>query len=64
MDIKKVNLMKEPMDEKNYVYVMCECTLFHEGLKIPRPKYSTYIRFNCPCCGKEVGIIARGLDEG
>ena len=60
MDIKKVDLTKEPMDEKNYVYAVCECILFHEGLKISRPKYSAYIRFNCPCCNKELGIVAKG----
>ncbi len=56
MNIKKVNLMQEPIDEENYVYAICYCTSFHEGIQIPKPKYTTFIRFNCPCCGEKLGI--------
>lgn len=60
IDIKKVNLIEEPMDEENYVYAICHCTFRYEGIRVSRPDHTTYIRFNCPCCGEKLGIVAKG----
>jgi predicted RNA-binding Zn-ribbon protein involved in translation (DUF1610 family) len=51
------------LNEKNFIYAICECTLMGEGIELPRPEKTTYIKFKCPRCGKDLGIIAQGKEE-
>ena len=58
-----VNLRKEQMDEDNFVYAVCECTLAWEGIEVPRKYNSGLININCPRCGRRLGIMARGRKD-
>jgi predicted RNA-binding Zn-ribbon protein involved in translation (DUF1610 family) len=50
-------------DEKNYGYAVCKCTFMNEGIEVPRPEHTKYIRFNCPRCGENLGIMLRGKKD-
>lgn len=54
-------------DEVNNVYAVCECTLSTEGIEIPRsiiPYVLSFFQFDCPRCGKALGIVAKGSYKG
>ena len=43
-------------DEYNYAYLICECTLFDEAIRVPRPTDKTgWVYCTCPRCGKDLG---------
>lgn len=49
--------IKEGIDYDNYIYAICECTQVGQALRVERPDQTGYIRFNCPRCGKELGLV-------
>lgn len=55
-----VNVYKDTIDEENYGYALCSCLNFDEGLEIPRPDETQFIRVICPQCGRSLGITLRG----
>ena len=59
MEIKKVNLIKEPADYEKYEYAVCKCTRIEEAIRIVKPKYSCFLQFKCPCCGESLGLFIR-----
>lgn len=58
-----VDFTKEQKDEDNYAYAICKCTLAHEGIEVPRKDETEFITFNCPRCGRRVGIMAKGKED-
>lgn len=48
---------------EDYEYAVCECTLATEGIEIPRPEHTEYIRLKCPRCGKKLGMVVRGKKD-
>lgn len=58
----KIRFIKYPInfDEKNYGYALCECCGMGDGIEVPRPEESSLICFNCPNCGKKLGIYLIG----
>ena len=50
-------------DEENYGYALCYCCQLSEGIEIPRPEHTKYIRIKCPRCGSFVGITLLGKEE-
>lgn len=50
------------IDYRNYLYALCECTQVGQALQVDRPDQPGWVRFNCPRCGKELGIYAAGID--
>lgn len=62
-EIGKMEIVKrEKFDFKNNGYAICECTSWDEGIQVPRGKYSDFISFNCPRCGKILGLYVRGYN--
>lgn len=53
----------ENFDFEHYEYAICECTLWGEGIQIPRKEYNDFVGFNCPRCGKSLGMYVRGYKE-
>jgi len=53
---------EDKLDEVNYVYATCSCLPCTMGIQIPRGK-GGYIRFVCPNCNTELGIVCRGINE-
>ena len=51
-----VDLSKEPVDYKKYSYAVCECTICGEAIRINRPFDDGYFSFQCPKCGKFLGL--------
>lgn len=47
-------------DYINNTYAICECTGIHEGIEIPRKDYTEFVSFNCPRCGKKLGMVVLG----
>ena len=47
-------------DEENFVYAVCKCANAGEGIQIPRPDHTDYIKFKCPKCNEPLGIVAKG----
>lgn len=60
--IKIVNYAKE-QNKKLYGYAICECTLWGEAIQVPRESTSGLISFNCPRCGKQLGLYLTGKDD-
>lgn len=61
MNAKLVDITKEPMDETNYGYAICECAMIpYEAVRVDRPEYSGYVYFDCPRCGKSLGLFLSG----
>lgn len=58
-DLKIIDYSKYH-DEEKYAYAICKCTLFGEGIEIPRPEHNTFFSFECPRCGESLGIWIRG----
>ena len=46
-------------DFDNYEYAICECTSWNEGIQFPRKEDDYFASFNCPRCGKELGLFVR-----
>ena len=46
-------------DFDNYEYAICECTSWDEGIQVPRKKDNYFASFNCPRCGRELGLFVR-----
>ena len=53
----------ENFDFEHYGYAICECTLWGEGIQIPRKEYNDFVSFNCPRCGKKLGLYVRGYKD-
>lgn len=53
----------ENFDFEHYGYAICECTLLGEGIQIPRKEYNDFVSFNCPRCGKSLGLYVKGYKE-
>lgn len=50
-------------DNYNYGYSVCECTMFDEAVRVPRPKHRTGMVFcTCPRCDKELGTFLYSKD--
>ena len=60
--IKIVNYRKE-RNEELYGYAICECTRWDEAIQVPRESTNTSVAFNCPRCGKRLGLWVRGKDN-
>ena len=58
-----VDFTKGQKDEDNFVYAICECTLATEGIEVPRKDNTEFINFNCPRCGRRLGIMVRGKKD-
>ena len=52
----------ENFDFENNGYAICECTLWNEGIQIPRKENDDFVRFNCPRCGKSIGLFVKGYN--
>lgn len=53
-------IMYKDADKVNNEYAVCECTSLAEGIEVPRKDYDDFVRFNCPRCGKKLGLFVRG----
>lgn len=53
----------ENFDFENNDYAICECTLWDEGIQVPRKKHNDFVSFNCPRCGKRLGLCVRGFHK-
>ena len=49
-------------DESKYTYGICECLKAGECIEIPRRDYSYFLGFQCPKCGRKLGIYVMGTD--
>ncbi len=50
-------------DYINNSYALCECIQPCYGIEIPRKDYTEFVKFNCPRCGKKLGIVVRGKKD-
>lgn len=50
-------------DENKNVYATCSCLFANEAIEIPRPLHTKTITFNCPKCGRALGVVALGRTE-
>ena len=44
-------------DFDNYEYAICECTSWDEGIQVPRKEDNYFASFDCPRCGRELGLF-------
>lgn len=56
-EIAIVNIFEDGIDYRKYTYAVCGCMPVHYAIKIARKNIGYYYRFNCPKCGKELGIV-------
>ena len=47
-------------DYINYSYAVCECIGSVYGIEIPKKDHTDFVEFNCPSCGKKLGMVVRG----
>lgn len=53
-----------PNEDPDHIYVFCECSKsINFVIQIDRPEDSQYISFECPDCGKKLGIFAKGIND-
>lgn len=58
------NLSKNgKINDLKYVYLMCSCLNMEKGIQINRPQRTEYIKIFCPNCKRELGIIAKGIED-
>ena len=60
MNIQIIDLHKEQMNEKKYVYATCTCLSSQYAIRIKRTKDTKgkVIEFKCPKCNEDLGIYS------
>lgn len=55
MNINPRIINVKDMDEEKHAYAICECTSFDEVIEIDKDDEVVHV-FNCPRCGKKLGL--------
>lgn len=59
--MRRVDLLKEPLDELNNVYFCCECPHpLNIVWAIERPEEDGAFNTVCPECGTKIGVVYKG----
>lgn len=57
---KDIKCLHDGTIDPDYGYAVCECHSTLEGIQVPRPESTCTVSFECPRCGKKLGLFMIG----